>query len=255
MNYMTIAYTDVGIKKHTNQDSILLETASTDYGSVFLGVICDGMGGLAKGEVASAALIRAFQEWFHYDFPRILYQGKVFEELRQSWTQLIYETNHKIAAYGTDLHVNLGTTVVAILMVGNVYYIINIGDSRAYMLQQELHLLTKDQTFVQREMDCGRLTPEEAAVHPQRNVLLQCVGASNVIEPDFYTGECKENTVFMLCSDGFRHLITPQEFYYYLNPGVLQTEADMQNTAKYLTELNMQRREVDNISVALIRTF
>lgn len=78
------------------------------------------MGGLAKGEVASAALIRAFQEWFHYDFPRILYQGMVFEELRQSWTQLIYETNHKIAAYGTDLHVNLGTTVVAILMVGNV---------------------------------------------------------------------------------------------------------------------------------------
>lgn len=254
MNYLTAVHTDVGIKKSTNQDSVLIETADTEYGSVLLGLICDGMGGLAKGEVASATLTRAFREWFRTEFPRILYQGMEAEQLRQSWLNLIDDTNQKIADYGSELHVNLGTTVVAILLVGKNYYIINIGDSRIYMIQQDLRLLTKDQTFVQREMDCGRMTPDEAAVHPQRNVLLQCVGASNVIEPDFYTGEFRENMIFMLCSDGFRHVIKPQEFYQYLNPGAIQTEAQMQDAAKYLTELNKQRMEVDNISVALIRT-
>ncbi|MDD3277635.1 MAG: serine/threonine-protein phosphatase [Lachnospiraceae bacterium] len=255
MNYLIAAYTDVGIKKKTNQDSLLVETADTDQGPVLLGVICDGMGGLAKGEVASAILIKAFQDWFHYEFPQILYQGMDAGKLRQSWTQLILDTNVKIANYGFDLHVDLGTTVVALLIVGTCYYIINVGDSRVYQVGKELRLLTRDQTYVQREMDMGRMTQEEASVHPQRNMLLQCVGASNIIEPDFYIGDIDGESVFMLCSDGFRHIITPQEFYQFLNPDVLQTEDDMKNAAVYLTELNKQRREVDNISVALIRTF
>lgn len=69
MNFLTIVHTDVGIRRKTNQDSILLETADTDYGQVLLGVICDGMGGLAKGEVASAILIKAFSIGFTGSFP------------------------------------------------------------------------------------------------------------------------------------------------------------------------------------------
>ena len=69
MGFLSIAHSDVGIKKNTNQDSVLIKQASTDYGEVLLSVICDGMGGLAKGEVASAALIRAFSDWFEKVFP------------------------------------------------------------------------------------------------------------------------------------------------------------------------------------------
>ena len=95
MNFLTAVLTDVGIRKKTNQDSILLETAATDYGQVLLGVICDGMGGLEKGEVASAILVKAFSDWFHREFPRILYSGIEANVVRQSWTDLILEQNQK----------------------------------------------------------------------------------------------------------------------------------------------------------------
>ena len=235
MNFLTAVLTDVGIRKKTNQDSILLETAATDYGQVLLGVICDGMGGLEKGEVASAILVKAFSDWFHREFPRILYSGIEANVVRQSWTDLILEQNQKISEYGLSCNASLGTTAVALLLVENVYYIINVGDSRVYYLKE--------------------MTLEEAKIHPKRNMLLQCVGASSVIEPDFYVGEYQPDSVFMMCSDGFRHVIQPQEFYDRLKPELMATEEKMKEAAVYFTELNKSRREEDNISVALIRAY
>lgn len=252
MNYLTAVHTDVGIKKRTNQDSVLIETAATDYGQVLLSVVCDGMGGLAKGEVASAILIKAFSNWFHREFPEILYKGMEANTLRSSWTNLILEQNQKINEYGLNCNVSLGTTVAAMLLIDNIYYIINVGDSRVYYLKDGITQMTIDQTFVQREMDLGRMTLEEARNHPKRNVLLQCVGASSVIEPDFYVGEFEGDSVFMMCSDGFRHVIHPEEFYERLKPELMVTEEKMKENAVYFTELNKLRREDDNISVALI---
>ena len=76
MEFLSIAHSDVGIKKNTNQDSVLIKEASTDYGKILLAVVCDGMGGLAKGEVASAALIKTFSSWFEETFPDILYNRR-----------------------------------------------------------------------------------------------------------------------------------------------------------------------------------
>src|SRR5699024_3775479 len=99
-NFLTIVHTDVGTRRKTNQESILLETADTDYGQVLLGVICDGMGGLAKGEVASAILIKTFSNWFHREFPRLLYRGIGANDVRKSWRDLLLEQNQKISDYG-----------------------------------------------------------------------------------------------------------------------------------------------------------
>ena len=255
MNYLTAVHTDVGIRKRTNQDSVLIETAATDYGQVLLSVVCDGMGGLAKGEVASAILIKAFSNWFHREFPEILYKGMEANTLRSSWTNLILEQNQKINEYGLNCNVSLGTTVAALLLIDNIYYIINVGDSRVYYLKDGITQMTVDQTFVQREMDLGRMTLEEAKNHPKRNVLLQCIGASSVIEPDFYVGEFEKDSVFMMCSDGFRHVIYSEEFYERLKPELMVTEEKMKENAVYFTELNKSRREDDNISVALIRAY
>lgn len=258
MGFLSIAHTDIGIRKNTNQDSVLIKEASTDYGRVHLSVICDGMGGLAKGEVASATLIRAFSRWFEEKFPFILYEerkdGRIDNNaLQKSWNELADEINMKIAAYGETCNAPCGTTLAALLLVDGYYYIVNVGDSRVYLLRDNMESITKDQTFVQREVDEGRLTPEEAAVHPQKNVLLQCVGASPVVVPDFYEGTYKEGDVFMLCSDGFRHVITQEEFLKILNPKSLTTEKEMKDAATYCTELNKQRKENDNISVIIIK--
>ena len=261
MRFLSIAHSDVGIKKETNQDSVLVKEASTDCGSVVLSVICDGMGGLAKGEVASAALVRTFSRWFEEEFPFLIYEtnGKIhkldYNILQRSLNQLIDQVNLKIAAYGEGYHSPCGTTLAALLLINDRYYIANVGDSRVYLFDGGVRLLTKDQTFVQREMDEGRMTKEEAKNHPQRNVLLQCVGASNIVIPDFFEGQFKEGDMFMLCSDGFRHLITDEEFRVILEPYKLTTEKSMQNAAVYCTELNKQRKENDNISVVLIKAF
>lgn len=253
MNFKIVAHTDVGIKKSTNQDSVLMKVAQTDYGNVVFAAVCDGMGGLAKGELASATLVRMLSKWFEEKFPQMLYQGLSMEILQNSWTELIYQANSKIANYSHALHTNMGTTMVVILIVGQVYYIANVGDSRIYQIRDELKQLTKDQTFVQREMDEGRMTYDEARRDSRRNVLLQCVGASEVIEPDFYTGMIDPGTMFLLCSDGFRHVIAAEELYQYLTPYRVLNEQAMKESLVYLTDLNKYRQEVDNISAALIR--
>ena len=144
--------------------------------------------------------------------------------------------------------------MVILLIVDHVYYIGNIGDSRVYRLKDELEQLTKDQTFIQREMDEGRMTWDEARRDPRRNMLLQCVGASQVIEPVYHTGDVNPGEMFLLCSDGFRHVITQEELYEFLNPYRLLNEKSMQESLVYLTDLNKYRQEVDNISALLVRT-
>ena len=96
MNFITAFHTDVGIRKKTNQDSLLIHQAQTDAGNVLLTVICDGMGGLAKGEVASACMIRAFSDWFQTELPAMLDGGLQPEALRQSWENLVSAVNQKI---------------------------------------------------------------------------------------------------------------------------------------------------------------
>jgi serine/threonine protein phosphatase PrpC len=86
-------------------------------------------------------------------------------------------------------------------------------------------------------------------------VLLQCVGASSVIEPDFIMGDVDANQCYMLCCDGFRHVVGPREFFQYLNPDVCTNKDNMRENLVYLTELNKQRMENDNISAVLIRTY
>jgi len=253
MNFFAAAHSDIGIKRETNQDSVLVQIADTDYGEVCLSVICDGMGGYSKGELASATMIVNFKQWFEKDFPKLLYQGIKPENLKRAWEDLIFNTNNQISNYSTLHGARLGTTVAALLLVGEMYYIIHVGDSRVYLMDRNLSQLTKDQTFVQREMDAGRMTPEQALSDPQRNVLLQCVGASEVIEPDFMLGPVTSDEMFLLCTDGFRHLLTDEEIYANTNPIAVRAEEEMKKRIIYLTDLNKYRREKDNISSILVR--
>lgn len=253
MRFLAAAYSDIGIKKKTNQDSLMVKIADTDYGEVCFAVVCDGMGGLSKGELASATLIRQFALWFEREFPELLYRGISPEYLRRNWEQLIYETNYRLGSYSSENQVTLGTTVVALLLSGNMYYIINVGDSRVYELTDRVYCLTKDQTVIQREIDLGNLTPEEAKRDPRRNVLLQCVGASSVIDPEFVFGEAYSGSNFLLCSDGFRHVISDEEMFEKLGPASSGSEGEMEANLRELVELDKRRREEDNISGVLVR--
>lgn len=255
MNFIVSARTDIGLTKTTNQDSLSMRVINTSQGRMVFAVLCDGMGGLDKGEVASASVIRAFDNWLHNDLPLLCSSPLEDSVIREQWNHIVTEQNSTIKAYGGRQGVKLGTTVVALLLTQTRYYILNVGDSRAYEISDCVKQLTNDQTFVAREVALGNMTPEQALVDERRNVLLQCVGASDEVYPDMFFGETHGNAVYMLCSDGFRHVISEEEIYEKFRPDVLLDEHMMNTNATDLIELNKVRQERDNITVALVRTF
>lgn len=255
MNFLVSASTDIGIKKSTNQDSLMVKKLRTAHGNMVFAILCDGMGGLEKGEVASATVVNAFNTWLLRDFAKSLQHGLDGEVIQGQWNSIIVEQNEKIMSYGRSKRVRLGTTVVAMLFTEENYYIMNVGDSRAYELGKKLELLTLDQTVVADEVRRGILTKEQAEVDSRRNILLQCVGASQRVIPDFFKGKVKKDTVYMLCSDGFRHEITQEEMMQAFHPTSLVDVNTMKESSLRLIELNKSRNETDNISVILVRTY
>lgn len=255
MDYLVSASTDIGIKKNTNQDSLAIKVAETSIGKVTFALVCDGMGGLQHGEIASANLILAFSNWFDNDLPRLIERGLDNDKVSQEWDWIIQRENKRILLYGKQIGIRLGTTIAAALFTDSRYYILNVGDSRVYEIKESVTQLTQDQTVVENEFRQGRLTREQADRDPRRNILLQCVGAIQNVYPEMIYGETKKDAVYMLCSDGFRHVISNDEIYQYLNPEVLISKEIMKQYGDYLIELNKSRMEEDNITVSLIRTF
>lgn len=255
MNFIIAADTDIGLTKETNQDSLSMKVINTNIGKIVFAVLCDGMGGLAEGEVASAAVIRAFDAWVSNELPKLCTGPIEDYEIRSQWEKLITDQNELIKLYGARHGIRLGTTVVAMLLTQGRYYILNVGDSRAYELAGGIRQITTDQTYVAREVAMGNMTEEEAESDDRRSVLLQCVGASDEVYPDFYFGEPICGAVYMLCCDGFRHEVNPQEMYQALQPDALLDEGSMKQALRSLIELNKQRMERDNITVGLVRTF
>lgn len=251
MRFIATADTDIGISKNTNQDSLLVKHAKTDIGEVLMAIVCDGMGGLSKGELASATVIRAFSEWFDNELPFEL-ENTDMQIIGSKWSLMLKDLNVKISEYGDEIGSSLGTTFSGILFAEDKYVLVHVGDSRIYHIGSSLNQLTTDQTFVAREISRGNMTPEQAKTDKRRNLLLQCVGASKVVEPQIICGNTDKGA-YMLCSDGFRHEISEAEIYESLNPVNLMNKKAMHSNVKYLIEQNKQRHERDNISVILVK--
>lgn len=252
MRYTVVAETDIGIRKNINQDSVLVKHAETELGEILLAVVCDGMGGLDKGELASATVIRSFATWFEQELPKEPVHLD-FTVIAQKWELMIRELNTKIGIYGQRQRVQLGTTVTAILCVGDKYLTLHVGDTRLYFLDETtIRQMTTDHTFIAREIKRGTMTLEQAKVDKRRNMLLQCVGASAQVEPEMLYGNIKSG-IFLLCSDGFRHEIGEAEMFQTLHASVLKDQKTMKTQLHHLIELVKQRQERDNISAILVK--
>ena len=132
MNVKACIYSDVGQTRKVNQDAALIKVAnSKNHGRITFVAVCDGMGGLSKGEVASCKAIRALELWFHEELVLMLslYGEELFNAIETSWERLITKTNAEISRYGKHKGITLGTTLTALLQIGNRYISMNIGDS------------------------------------------------------------------------------------------------------------------------------
>lgn len=219
-----------------------------------MAVLCDGMGGLSYGEVASATVVRRFAQWFEQELPAKL-RGLSCEVVKKEWVSLVQQLNEKLWVYGKKNDVQLGTTVTAIFILeyGN-YVIIHVGDSRAYRItKNNIEQLTEDQSLVAREVKKGNITKEQAAVDSRKNILLQCIGVSKNVEPECIEGNAISGEIILLCTDGFRHKLTEEELLGKINGSITETEAEIQQALAMLVNENEERGETDNISAIMIK--
>jgi protein serine/threonine phosphatase len=250
MSYVFAAQTEVGLKKNCNQDSIILKRARFKGEEVCIGVICDGMGGLSCGEFASKSIVEAFSDWFtnHYsNYENIWDEKKIGIDLGN----ILSSENEGLLYYGKEHGIYLGTTITAILLVGRKYFVCHVGDTRLYKISSsKIRRLTNDHTVIAKEIAEGRLNDVDARRDPRRNVLLQCIGATEDVEPDMFCGEVVKGDILLLCSDGFRHEISEKEI---LNTLLKCDNTGLNKGLRKLIDLNLKRKEHDNISAALIK--
>ena len=168
--------------------------------------------------------------------------------MREDIGSIISSENEGLIRYGKEHGIYLGTTITAFLLAGKRFFVWHVGDSRLYKISSsKIERLTNDHTVIAKEVAEGRLTEKEAKNDPKRNVLLQCIGATERVNPDMFCGEVKKGDILLLCSDGFRHEISEKEMLSLLG----RCESNKLNEMiKRLISLNLRRNEQDNISAA-----
>lgn len=254
MHYIGCGITDAGAKKKINQDSICLIISDTNNkGQVILAVVCDGIGGLEQGELASSATTKKFAEWYRDTLPKVI-SSFAFELIQSEWSRIISEMNYKLLQYGRKQGIRLGTTLTAMMIFDDKYMIAQVGDTRAYSIQNGIRQITEDHTYFNRELKAGNRDRYSLMIDPRRNRITRGIGISEKVSPDFYFGTIDpEEQVWMLCSDGFRRKIKNHEFNDLINPYLLDNKQELEALAVELVDMVKCRGEKDNISVILIK--
>lgn len=252
MRYTVSCNSDIGRSRKVNQDAIAVKHILIHDSEVVFAVLCDGMGGLSDGELASSSVVKALIEWFDKQFCKGFEQYND-ETIVKELNHIIKRINSRIFAHGKKSNNQLGTTLTAILIINNRYIIANVGDCRAYLLNDEIRQITVDHSVVEREIQAGRLKREDARFDKRRNQLTRSIGVLEKVEADFYKGKIEGEEVFLLCCDGVRTKIYDDELLYYFHPTIMTSKASMENNIKYIFELNKTREENDNMSIVLIK--
>lgn len=250
MEIFTSYFTHQGNVKELNQDSLSVKVIQSPKGRIGFAVICDGMGGLEQGELASKEVILAFNNWFVTDFANMIMKDDFSKEhLQEQWKILIESVNSDLGEYAAQHGGMMGTTLSVVLIYQERYYICHVGDSRIYKISEDICQLTEDHTLVAQEVRLGRLSAEDAKKDPRRSILLQCIGASDWIQPQYDSGELEQATTFVLCSDGFVHLVSEKELQETFNPSQIQNKEHGNGICEDMVHLVMERGEPDNITV------
>lgn len=252
------ALTDTGVVRDSNEDSFLaVDTTSTagsslgeireypfsDYGLALM--VSDGMGGAAAGEVASRIAVETAFQVMQFENP------PEQQQYTQKIVAALQEANRKIAeqAAANPAQRGMGATATLAGILGRNVFIGQVGDSRAYLIRgRHIQQLTRDQSFVNQLLESGKITEEEAQLHPRRNVILQALGNCVELEVPItsFTGE--DGDLLLLCSDGLSGMLHSEEI-----AATAAEAADIRDAAEALVSLANRRGGLDNITVVLAR--
>jgi len=216
------ALSDRGLneRRPLNEDSFLADAER----SIF--AVADGVGGAEAGEVASQTAIEVLDEAFRHHT-----NGSDIEDLMELAIQRANASIHQMAQEHTKFSM-MATTIVALHLDGNVATFGHVGDSRLYRLTPDgkLHRETEDHSVVEEEVRAGRMTAEQAANHPSKNVISRALGAEDSVEVDMKTIEVEEGTEFLLCTDGITRHVSDNELRQ-----ILILNDDLESTCVELT--------------------
>lgn len=237
-NLETVFLSDIG-ERSSNEDAVTIR----EYENFVLAAVADGMGGYAAGEVASATALSALESSLpaavtKKDLPCIL--ASAVDRANEA----VYRRGHARKDY-TDM----GTTLVASVLIDDLVVTTNVGDSRAYVYSSKgLDRITKDHSLVQQYVELGIISPEESRTHPQRHVLTQAIGIEKTITPDSYDNHLEPCDILLLCSDGLTDSLDDDAITKHL-----AGTTDLQKIGNRLVAEAKEKGATDNISVVLVR--
>lgn len=233
--------TDIGLKRDENQDAVRCEY----FGHNVLAVVCDGMGGERAGKEASTVAIEEFFQRFSAGYSESLDD----EEIRKLLISSMSAANSVIytRARLDFKNFGMGTTCVAAFINSKSAFIINVGDSRAYLItDKNLLQITTDHNVATLLYEKGEITEAEMEVHPQRHMLIRAVGVEKTVLPDTFILDYEGKISLLLCSDGLSGYCCDDEIYDVI------LNADFDNVADELIKLALSKGGRDNITVAVI---
>ena len=253
MQFCLAAYTDKGKTRKVNQDAFLVQQAELGGERCVLAAVCDGMGGLQKGELASSEMIRSLADWFRDRLPRLLDAPDWEQQMLLSLEERIRRENEKLERYGAEHGLRLGTTLTAVLFRRDQYYAVHVGDSRLYEITEKTRQLTRDHSLAAEAVEQGLLTRAEGELDRRRSVLTRCIGACGEVTPEYRRGPIQKGAVYLLCTDGFWHGNGIEKLSAVFRPEQGGTEKRLRKAAKKLAMQNRKKGETDNLTALLIQ--
>ena len=237
--------TDRGAVRRDNQDSFLIERI--DEKDCLIAVLCDGMGGEKAGNIASDLAAKTYVGELSQKM-KITRQKK--PDVKAMMIQACHLANHMIYGYScfdTD-YTGMGTTMVSAVVVGDDVYVLNVGDSRAYRItRRKMVQITRDHSLVQDMVERGEITPDQARVHPRRNVITRALGVNELVPCDIFTPKLQRGEMLLLCSDGLTNMLEDREILAFS-----RRNTDPLSLGRALMAEALERGARDNVTIVII---
>ena len=220
----TFSKTDIGRKREVNQDYVFV--SDQPVGNIpNLLIVADGMGRHNAGDYASKFVVEVLKKELaksREDGPRAMMK------------KAIASANHQLIAESkTDARLEgMGTTLVAATVIEHTLYFANVGDSRLYLLNDEIRQLSKDHSLVQEMVRLGGLNAEEAKHHPDKNIITRAIGVKEDVEIDFFEHRLKKGDIILMCTDGLSNMVEDEEIFQ-----IVRSSRDVVRSEEHTSEL------------------
>lgn len=238
----TFSITDIGQRREMNQDYVF--TSEKPVGNLpNLFLVADGMGGHNAGDYASRYTVETIVE---------VVSGSRETEPVSLLEEAIQTANSSLLARAREDEgrKGMGTTIVALTILGNRLYIANVGDSRLYVVNQKIQQITRDHSLVEEMVRMGEMDKEVAKDHPDKNIITRAIGALPEVLIDFFEVELGEGDIVLMCSDGLTNMVEDEDIR-----NIIMGQRDTVEKAEKLVAAANQNGGKDNITVIVIEPF